>query len=442
MRRVSSAVQVLEMTSSRGSARFIGPKATSSKTVAATCESWVDGFWKPMPMRWLTWCIGQASRSCPFNVMRPRIRPPMVRGASPLATRQSVVFPDSEAPASPTTTPSAQVKVDIQERRTARARVPVADSGERERHGAKPATRAATSSANPSTSAQRSAVCHALSGGDQSSVRRPGRVKPRASRAIVRSSTSAIEPRMTGPTIGTTPRARFQNDPSVSSPRARCAAVICAARSTIAGTVWTDAFATNADSRADAAPLEVDHQVGRPGGQVEERDSAADGQDPDQDLERESQALAGRRERADAEQDLGATGEEEQVDQEGRDGDRQRQEQAQPQQLTHDARHEGRDDDAESHEQDRPDEPAKDHRGYRRNQRQRRLRQRVQAMEGTGPWAPDDVGDAPARDVAGAQAVAPRHSPSSPVSTSPVSTSRSPCGKRASVRRAMAARMM
>ena len=51
---------------------------------------------------------------------------------------------------------------------------------------------------------------------------------------------------MTGPTIGTTPRIRRQTDPSVSRPRARCAAVIWPARSTMAGTVWTDAFATKA----------------------------------------------------------------------------------------------------------------------------------------------------------------------------------------------------
>ena len=62
----------------------------------------------------------------------------------------------------------------------------------------------------------------------------------------MRSSTSAIEPRITGPTIGTTPRMRFQTEPSVSRPRARCAAVIWLARSTIAGTVWTEAIATNA----------------------------------------------------------------------------------------------------------------------------------------------------------------------------------------------------
>ncbi len=62
----------------------------------------------------------------------------------------------------------------------------------------------------------------------------------------MRSSTSAIEPRITGPTIGTMPRIRRQTEPSVSRPRARCAAVIWPARSTIAGTVWTEALATNA----------------------------------------------------------------------------------------------------------------------------------------------------------------------------------------------------
>ena len=103
----------------------------------------------------------------------------------------------------------------------------------------------------------------------------------------MRSSTSAIDPRITGPTIGRMPRTRRQILPSVSSPRARWAAVICDARSTMAGTVCTDAFATNADARAHPAALEIDHQVGRTRGQVEERDRTADRHDPGQDLERE-----------------------------------------------------------------------------------------------------------------------------------------------------------
>ena len=82
-----------------------------------------------------------------------------------------------------------------------------------------------------------------------------------------------------------------------------------------------------ADARADPAPLEVDHQVGRPRREVEEGDRAADGQDAHEDLERELHALGGRRDRADPQQHRLGAGEEEQVDEEGRDGDRQRQQQ-------------------------------------------------------------------------------------------------------------------
>ncbi len=105
IRSVASAPQVRSMTSSRGRARFIGPKATSSKTVPETCDICVIGFWKPMATRRLSSCIGQPSMSWPSIEIRPRIWPPTVRGASPLATRQRVVFPASEAPASPTTLP-------------------------------------------------------------------------------------------------------------------------------------------------------------------------------------------------------------------------------------------------------------------------------------------------------------------------------------------------
>ena len=48
------------------------------------------------------------------------------------------------------------------------------------------------------------------SGGDQSSERRPGRVNARASRVMLRSSTSAMEPSTTGATMGSTPRARLR----------------------------------------------------------------------------------------------------------------------------------------------------------------------------------------------------------------------------------------
>ena len=83
MPSVSSADQVRVDHLVAGTARFIGPNATSSKTVPATCDSCVAGFWKPMPMRSLSRCIGQASVSSPSSVILPRICPPTVRGARP-----------------------------------------------------------------------------------------------------------------------------------------------------------------------------------------------------------------------------------------------------------------------------------------------------------------------------------------------------------------------
>ena len=95
------------MTSSRGSARFIGPKATSSKTVSVTCDSWVAGFWKPMPMRWLS----SMHRPGVDVLAVERDRAPDLAADRPwvpvrCTTRQSVVLPASEAPARPTTSPS------------------------------------------------------------------------------------------------------------------------------------------------------------------------------------------------------------------------------------------------------------------------------------------------------------------------------------------------
>ena len=332
IRIAARASHVRATTSSRGSARFIGPKATSSKTLSATCDSCVTGFWKPIAMRWLSRCIGQSSTASPSTVMLPRIRPPIVRGARPLATRQSVVLPDSDRPATPSTSPSrargrcraapaaSRRRSDSRRRPGGCSRQPAGDGGDDEE-------------GQPGDERPARDRLRTESGGAHSSVRRPGRPKPRASSAIARSSTSAIEPRITGPTIGTIPRMRRQTEPSVSSPRARCAAVIW--RALHHGRHRLDrCVGDEPDARADSAALEVNDEVRRPRRQVEERDRAADGQDPRQDLEGEGKTLGGGGDRTDAEEHRRAAGEEEDVDQQCRERDRQRQQQRQTRQLT------------------------------------------------------------------------------------------------------------
>ena len=83
----------------------------------------------------------------------------------------------------------------------------------------------------------------------------------------------------------------------MSRPRARWASVISPARSHEAP-VWP----RRCGRRRSAAPatpraLEVDHQLGRPGRQVEERHRAGDGEHADDDLDRDDGPLAGRGDR-------------------------------------------------------------------------------------------------------------------------------------------------
>lgn len=90
--------------------RFIGPSATSSKTEPATPDSWVAGFWKPIPT-WVenSWS-GRPAIHTPSISSLPVSAPPIDPGASPDATRQSVDLPDSLAPTTPTISPSARVR--------------------------------------------------------------------------------------------------------------------------------------------------------------------------------------------------------------------------------------------------------------------------------------------------------------------------------------------
>ena len=436
---VSSADQVRAITSSRATARFIGPKATSSKTVPATCDSCVEGFWKPMPMRWLSRCIGQASVSSPSSVIRPRIWPPTVRGASPVATRQSVVLPDSDAPTSPTTAPSRQIEVDVEQGGSRRAGIPIADAGQGEGHDQTPVTRTTMRPTSSRRSAQRTRRLDARVG-------RPPEQRPAAGsgeatgleghRALLDLRDRAKDD-----------RSDDRDDAADASPDG--ALGVQPARSLGGGDLRCAIHhgrhglhrrqRDEADARADPASLEIDHQVGRPGREVEERHGATDGEDADQDLERERHALRRRGDRADAQQDRLAAGEEEQVDQKGRHGDRQRKEQGGADEPAQHARHERGQDHGGHDQQDRTDEAAQDDRGDGGDRRQGRLGQRVEPVIRARTWSPEEVGH-PAR-WRGVRRALPATHPPRGGHLRPSSMRRSPCGKRALVRRAMAARI-
>ena len=158
---------------------------------------------------------------------------------------------------------------------------------------------------------------------------RPGRLNARASSARLRSSTSVSDDRMTGPTSGRTPRSRARTLPSVSRPRARWLSAITAARSTRAGTASIVATRDEREPRREAAPLEVEDEGPRIGGQDEQPDRGRDREQPDERLGREVDALDGRVERADREED-GRAGPGEDADEDDRDRDRQGQQERDP----------------------------------------------------------------------------------------------------------------
>ncbi len=79
--------------------RFIGPSATSSNTEPVTPDSWVAGFWKPIPTRVENSYSGLPAMGSPSMDSPPPVSaPPIEPGARPEATRHSVDLPASLAP--------------------------------------------------------------------------------------------------------------------------------------------------------------------------------------------------------------------------------------------------------------------------------------------------------------------------------------------------------
>ena len=191
-----------------------------------------------------------------------------------------------------------------------------------------------------------------------------------------------------------------------------------------------------------SAPLQVDDELCRPGGQVEEGDRAGDRQDAGQDLEREDEPLGGGCDWTDPEQDRLPAGKEEEVDEHHARSRsaataaamvRTRGEARQPPiagTMT-----------AATTSRAGPISPPGDHRDHGRDGGERRLGERVEPMVGARSGPAEKSRVRPGRGVAIAQTVPPATRPGSSRHGSPSSSSRSPCGKRAFVRRAIAERM-
>ena len=110
IRRRSSADRVRASVAATDKPRFIGPSATSSKTVAATPDRCVAGFWKPSTTCPANSWTGRPVIACPSMTREPVRPPPIEAGASPHARRQMVDLPASFGPISPTISPSPSAR--------------------------------------------------------------------------------------------------------------------------------------------------------------------------------------------------------------------------------------------------------------------------------------------------------------------------------------------
>ena len=133
-------------------------------------------------------------------------------------------------------------------------------------------------------------------------------------------------------------------------------------------------------------------------------------------------------------------GEEEEVDEQGGDGDRESQEQGSPYEGAEDGRRQRRQDDREEDDDHWADDPAQHDGGDCRRGRQRRLGERIQPMKRGWPRSPEEVRDG-GRGLVGLCGFGWLSVGQATASASPASRSRSPCGNRALVRRAMAFRI-
>ena len=227
---------------------------------------------------------------------------------------------------------------------------------------------------------------------------------------------------------GRTPRRRARTLPSVSRPRARWLSPITLARSTILGTASMVADRDEGEPRRDAAPLEVEDERPRVGRQHEQADRQRDREEPDEGLRRELDALDGRVERSDLEED-GRPGSREDADEHHGDRDRQGQQERRPEQPAERRRRSGQDQ-RDRDDGDRADVAAQHERADRADGRDDGLGERVQPVVGGRRRRDEPVDELEVRGVkvAGPDDPGRRCRPYAP-STRPIACS--PCGNRA-----------
>ena len=235
--------------------RFIGPSATSSKTVPAIPDRWVFGFWKPTPTRVANSWVGLPAIGSPSIESVPVSVPPIDAGARPGGDETERRLAGLVGPTSPTISPSASVR-SISWRRWWRSRrigmSPLSSSTGRQgvagtrrrscRRSARPARGPAARGERSRRSPASTRAGGAARPAERPDLEREAALLDLGERGEDHRPNERQDAAQSGPTL-----------PSVSSPRARWTGLDHPARSTIAGTASSVARATNAnrgDSRA------------------------------------------------------------------------------------------------------------------------------------------------------------------------------------------------
>ena len=377
---VSRAAAARSTTSSRARPRLAGPNATSSITVSAISESCPAD--PASPSRRVrssgTWARGRRShRRC-----RPHRRAsPDDPGGKAAGYETQRGLASSSRAGQAGDTAGREVQRHRVQAVVPRTRIPEGDTFKPQHGSVTPATRAASSSPSPTTMPQRRIRSAVRCGGTHRSVGRPGRVKPRVSRAIVRVSTSCSVLRTVGAATATTPRARRQMGPSVSRPRARCAVVTSLARSARRGIDDHAVVDHEGELRGGAMGLQAGNETRRSRGHVEEHRRSCHREDARHHAGSECDALIGDLERAHVRDDR-PVDREQHVHQHHAQRQWQRQQQRVHQHPASHASHDRREDDREQGQRGQTHHPIEEDRARDRAHRDDQTRQGVAARPG------------------------------------------------------------
>ena len=251
--------------------RFIGPSATSSKTVAAIPERCVFGFWKPTTTRLASSCVFRPAIGSPSIVSVPVSAPPIDAGREPGGDEAERRLAGLVRPDQPDDLAVGEREVDVVEDRLRVAGVAVRDAVQLEhrpplsgsRDGNAPVSRRRSSRPGAAAAQRGRRAGAAESGHPPEQVAPAGpaeRAGPRARR--LRSSTSVSEDRITGPD-----QRQDAAEPGaeaalrVEAAGAAALAGSTPARSTIAGTASSVAQRDEREPRREAPPLEVEDEA-------------------------------------------------------------------------------------------------------------------------------------------------------------------------------------